>query len=206
MGVLEGYLRNRGGSAMAARRVVFRRSGVMALAALAALVALGVLLAVSMAGCGATTVVTGVAGDGGGSRMPTSAATGTPRPTATATASASAGAVAGQAPAASGPQGTLAGDVVASPTCPVQQAENPCPPKPVADRQVMIETPSGAVAAKAMTDAQGHFRVTLAPGAYTVKVAIVPGLVGMRQDTPANVTVVDGRTTSVTITLDTGIR
>jgi hypothetical protein len=185
---------------MAARRVVFRRSGVMALAAL---IALGVLLAVSIAGCGATTVIGG-AGDGGGSGTPTNAATGTPRPTATATTRA--GAVAGQTPAASGPQGTLAGDVVASPTCPVQQAENPCPPKPVADRQVVIETPSGAVAAKATTDAQGHFTVTLAPGSYTVKVAIVPGLIGMRQDTPANVTVVDGRATSVTITLDTGIR
>src|SRR5215472_11498851 len=101
---------------MAARRIVFRRSGVMALAAL---IALGVLLAVSIAGCGATTVVTGVAGDEGGSRTPTSAATGTPRPIATATARA--GAVTGQTPAASGPQGTLAGDVVASPTCPVQQ-------------------------------------------------------------------------------------
>jgi hypothetical protein len=188
---------------MAARRIVFRRSGVMALAAL---IALGVLLAVSIAGCGATTVVRGVAGDEGGSRTPTSAATGSPRPIATATARAGAGAVTGQTPAASGPQGTLAGDVVASPTCPVEQAENPCPPKPVADRQVMIEMPTGAVAAKATTDAQGHFTVTLAPGAYTVKVAIIPGLVGMRQDTPANVTIADGRTTSVTITLDTGIR
>ena len=104
-----------------------------------------------------------------------------------------------------GQQGTLTGDVVAGPTCPVQ-GETPCPPAPVTDRQVTIKTSSGAVAATATTDAQGHFSVSLAPGSYDVQVAIIPGQIGMRQTTPGQVTIVSGQTTHLQIELDTGIR
>src|SRR5258706_12471624 len=34
-------------------------------------------------------------------------------------------------------QGTLHGTVVAGPTCPVERAEDPCPPKPVPGREVV---------------------------------------------------------------------
>ena len=62
-------------------------------------------------------------------------------------------------------QGTLVGDVSAGPTCPVQSTDHPCPPKPVPNARVTIETPSGsAVVATATTDAQGHFSVSLTPG------------------------------------------
>src|SRR5260221_8130722 len=43
----------------------------------------------------------------------------------------------------SGPTGTIAGDVVAGPTCPVEQAENPCPPAVVKNREVDIHTHAG---------------------------------------------------------------
>jgi hypothetical protein len=105
-----------------------------------------------------------------------------------------------------GPQGTLVGDVVAGPTCPVEVAENPCPPAPVPNRQVRIETPVGAVAATVTTDAEGHFTVHLPPGHYVIHVAIIPGQVGFQQVTPGDVTLVAGQTTSITIELDTGIR
>jgi hypothetical protein len=76
----------------------------------------------------------------------------------------------------------------------------------VPDRQVRIETPNGTIVTTATTDVQGHFSVDLAPGHYLVRVPIVPGQIGLRQVTPGDVSIVAGRTTSVTIELDTGIR
>jgi Carboxypeptidase regulatory-like domain len=103
-------------------------------------------------------------------------------------------------------QGTLTGDVQASPTCPVERAGQTCPPAPVPTRQVQILDANGKVAATTTTDAHGHFSVTMAPGSYVVKVAIVRGQVGVRQITPGKVTVTAGQTTTVTIEMDTGIR
>lgn len=102
--------------------------------------------------------------------------------------------------------GTLTGSVVAGPTCPVEQANNPCPPRPVTGRQVTVEDAAGHAVAITTTDDTGHFTLHVAPGAYTVKVAIVPGGVGLRQVTPGQVTVVANQTASITIELDTGIR
>jgi hypothetical protein len=102
--------------------------------------------------------------------------------------------------------GTLSGDVVAGPTCPVEQIDNPCPPKAVPNREVQILTKSGAVAAKTTTDAQGHFSVSLAPGDYVVAVTVVAGQVGMRQTTPGDVSVASGQSSYIKIELDTGIR
>jgi hypothetical protein len=107
---------------------------------------------------------------------------------------------------ASGPYGTLVVHVEASPTCPVERVDHPCPPLLIAHRRVTIETPSGAAAATATTNAQGQFSVSLAPGAYVVRVAIVAGMPGLRQVTPGQVAVVAGETTAITIELDTGIR
>jgi hypothetical protein len=108
--------------------------------------------------------------------------------------------------ASSSQQGTLFGTVIASPTCPVERASDPCAPKRVAHRAVRIETPSGALVTTVTTDGQGQFSATLVPGTYVVRVTIVPGQLGMRQITPGRVTVVAGQTTSLTLTLDTGIR
>jgi hypothetical protein len=103
-------------------------------------------------------------------------------------------------------QGTLNGLVVAGPICPVESKTNPCPDRPVPNREVKIETSSGAVVATATTDAQGHFSVVLAPGSYVVRVTIVRGQIGMRQASPGNVSVLANQPVSVTIELDTGIR
>lgn len=103
-------------------------------------------------------------------------------------------------------QGTLAGKVVASPTCPVERADKPCPPAPVTHRAVSIEDTSGTVVTEVTTDGQGQFNVALDPGSYVVKVTIVTGQPGMRQLTPGDVTILAGETTPLTITLDTGIR
>jgi hypothetical protein len=106
----------------------------------------------------------------------------------------------------SGTQGTLAGDVVAGPTCPVERAEDPCPPKAVPDREVDILGTNGVVVTTATTDSKGHFSVALAPGTYTVTVPIKQGQIGMRQMSDVKATVTAGQVTTVKVMLDTGIR
>jgi Carboxypeptidase regulatory-like domain len=103
-------------------------------------------------------------------------------------------------------QGTLHGTVVAGPTCPVERAEDPCPPKPVPGREVEITSPAGEVVATVTTDGQGHFQVVLAPGTYTVFVVGTAGALGSGRAGRVQATVRAGQTTAVTIALDTGIR
>jgi hypothetical protein len=102
-------------------------------------------------------------------------------------------------------RGILIGKVVAGPTCPVEAAEQPCPPRSVPNRLVLIETPGGTIVIRVTTDQQGQFRVTLAPGIYRV---LVPqdGTRFPIQRTPQQVTVVAGQTIQVLVELDTGIR
>ena len=103
-------------------------------------------------------------------------------------------------------QGTLSGDVVAGPTCPVERAEDPCPPKAVPNREVDILEANSVVVATAMTDSKGHFSVALAPGTYTVTVPIKQGQIGMRQENTVKANITAGQVTTVKVTLDTGIR
>lgn len=105
-----------------------------------------------------------------------------------------------------GPTGTIAGDVVAGPTCPVERAGDPCPPAVVKNREVDIQTQAGTTTATTTTDVNGRFSVAVPPGSYVVRVKIVQGQVGMRQITPGDVTVIANQTTTVHIELDTGIR
>lgn len=102
-------------------------------------------------------------------------------------------------------QGTLDGVVEAGPTCPVESVTQPCPPKPVPNRAVLIETSGGSIVTQVTTDQQGRFEVNLAPGTYELKV--VPGITQYPiQRKPQEVTIVAGQTTQVKIELDTGIR
>jgi hypothetical protein len=152
---------------------------------------LGSLLALTLVGplsaCGQDTA-------GGSSTSATPIATAT---TAIATAIAT-------ATATTTNQGTITGDVTAGPTCPVQTAETPCPPKVVSGRTVQILDAQGAVVATTTTDVHGRFSVAVAPGTYSV---VLPPLTGQpRQASPTHVTVAVGQTVHVQIMLDTGIR
>jgi hypothetical protein len=102
-------------------------------------------------------------------------------------------------------QGTLNGTIVAAPSCPVETSDLPCPPKPVPNRQISIESTDGKVVATTTTDSNGRFSVNLAPGIYTLKV--MPGATALPiQRKPVSVTIVAGKTISVQIELDSGIR
>lgn len=101
---------------------------------------------------------------------------------------------------------TIQGTVTAGPTCPVENVENPCPPKAIADREVDLQRQDGSTVATTTTDSAGHYRFSTDAGSYVVHVRIVQGEVGLRQITVGNVTAAAGQTVTLDISLDTGIR
>ena len=105
------------------------------------------------------------------------------------------------APAAT-PQGTVAGRVLSAPSCPVEQVGNPCPPRPVPDATVVVRR-AGRVIASAHTDADGRFRITVAPGRCTVRATNAGGY----QSTASRVIVVRANeVVFVRLVVDSGIR
>ncbi|WP_372498031.1 carboxypeptidase-like regulatory domain-containing protein [Sinomonas terrae] len=107
------------------------------------------------------------------------------------------------APAASTPSsGTgVFGLITAGPTCPVQRADQSCPPELV-PTVVQARTAAGASVASTQSDSAGRYALDLAPGSY---VLVVGGAGWPRcPDTP--VTVRAGSSVRADITCDTGIR
>lgn len=101
---------------------------------------------------------------------------------------------------ATGARGVVRGRVTAGPTCPVERAGSPCPEQPV--RATLAFTgPSGS--ATTTSDAHGDYEVRLPAGDYTVRVSAP---VGISHGTTERTHVDAGRTTTLNITLDTGIR
>lgn len=72
----------------------------------------------------------------------------------------------GGATASSGIRGT----VMVSPACPVEQAGNPCPPRPMRGATVIVTDAQGNRVMSVSTDARGRFRATVAPGRYVLTV------------------------------------
>jgi hypothetical protein len=97
---------------------------------------------------------------------------------------------------------TLTGYVTAGPTCPVERADHPCPPTPVA-ATVQAQSASGRVVASAHTDRNGRYLLRLRVGSYTV-VALTAKM--LPRCSPVKVTVWANRTTRAIISCDTGIR
>jgi hypothetical protein len=102
--------------------------------------------------------------------------------------------------------GIIKGRVTAGPTCPVERAENPCPPAPIANRAVQIRDQSGnSVILTLTTDSQGYFQGQLAAGTYLLTI-MSSGALPRDSNGPHRVTVNAGQTANVDIRLDTGIR
>ena len=91
----------------------------------------------------------------------------------------------------------------ASPTCPVERIDQPCPPRPV-ETDVRVVRADGTVAAQAHSGTDGRFRVEAAPGRYRLE-ADYPSGPG-RGCTPVDIAVEAGRFTHADIDCDTGIR
>ncbi|HEX3605662.1 MAG TPA: carboxypeptidase-like regulatory domain-containing protein [Candidatus Dormibacteraeota bacterium] len=103
---------------------------------------------------------------------------------------------------ASSASGGAYGFVTAGPTCPVERADHPCPPRPVS-AQVNAEDGSGHTVATTRTDQAGHYSLSLSAGTYTL-VAVTGSTFPRCPRTP--VTVRPGAATRADIGCDTGIR
>ncbi len=104
--------------------------------------------------------------------------------------------------------GVLAGHVSIGPLTPVERVGVPTPtvpPEVYAARQVIIYHADGQKeVTRLKLDANGNYTVTLAPGQYVVNMARSgPG--GPR-NLPATVTITSNLTTTLDISVDTGIR
>jgi hypothetical protein len=95
------------------------------------------------------------------------------------------------------------GTVSASPTCPVERADQPCPPRPV-QTEVRAVGADGSVAARAGSGADGRFRLELPAGRYRLE-ADYPAGPG-RGCTPVDIVVDAQPLDHVDIDCDTGIR
>ncbi|MFN2609439.1 MAG: hypothetical protein ABR507_00965 [Actinomycetota bacterium] len=95
------------------------------------------------------------------------------------------------------------GKVVSGPTCPVERLDSPCPNQPESALIKATRTGSDSAAGVTRTDGNGAFKMTLAPGSYTVT-AQAPGAFGGCK--PQDVTVSAKTFAHVVITCDTGIR
>lgn len=101
------------------------------------------------------------------------------------------------------PSGTgVFGAVTASPTCPVQRVDQPCPPEPLS-LQLNADDAAGRTVASTHTDDAGHYRLSLVPGSY-ILVAQTSGMYPRCPATP--VTVPAGSAVRQDINCDTGIR
>jgi len=98
--------------------------------------------------------------------------------------------------------GRLAGTVTASPTCPVERPDQPCPPRPVA-AHVEVFDRSEQLVASTDAGAEGRFTLTLAPGRYMLTASsgtVFPSCPSLTVEVPA------GGEARADIACDTGIR
>jgi hypothetical protein len=99
-------------------------------------------------------------------------------------------------------RGTVSGVVLSAPSCPVERAGTPCPPRAVPGAEVTARH-GAATVSRVRAGADGRFSLTLVPGRYTI-VARATGVIG--STATAEVTVAAGDTATVTLTVDSGIR
>ncbi len=117
-------------------------------------------------------------------------------------AAALAGCGTGSGAAASTGSATLAGQVLAAPSCPVERAESPCPPRPVHGATVEVLRAGDRVAATT-TDDQGQFLVAVPEGDLLVRATNAGGY---RSTAAQLVEVAAGSTATVRLVVDSGIR
>jgi len=99
---------------------------------------------------------------------------------------------------------TVVGRVLSAPSCPVQRAGVPCPPRPVAGASVeAIQT--GDVAASTHTDGRGGFSLQLRPGRYVIRATNVGALATTAQRQVV-VAAHKGPALVIRLVVDSGIR
>ena len=105
--------------------------------------------------------------------------------------------------------GTLQGQMIVGPICPVEQAGHPCEPTPetyAAHPVYVYRTDRKTLLVTLTPDAKGQFKVTLPSGDYWVDVDPANPGVGSVQGAPAAVHIIAGATTKIVIDIDIGMR
>ena len=97
---------------------------------------------------------------------------------------------------------TVAGRVLSAPSCPVERAGHPCPPRPVVGASVVV-LQARHVVASAHTGADGRFALLVPAGRYVIRATNTGGLATTAQET---VDVATAATIRVTLVVDSGIR
>ena len=95
----------------------------------------------------------------------------------------------------------VTGQVLSTPSCPVQRVGQPCPPRPVPDA-VVVAVIGNVQRGETTSDQRGRFRLMLPPGRYTVR-ATNPG--GYASPASEEVTV-STAPVQITLPVDSGIR
>ena len=100
--------------------------------------------------------------------------------------------------------GTIGGSVLLAPTCPVETAESPCPPRPLAGVPVRVVDADGNVRASAVSGDEGAFTIDVAPGSYLLTASIEED--PARSVKPVRVEVLAGQVVHADVLVDSGIR
>jgi hypothetical protein len=95
------------------------------------------------------------------------------------------------------------GQAMLGPSCPVVQVDNPCPDEPYAGTLTILAEGSSQVVAQIQADAQGFYRIALAPGHYLLR-RESPGIRPFAADVPFLVQA--HQFTRLDVVFDTGIR
>jgi hypothetical protein len=96
----------------------------------------------------------------------------------------------------------IRGRALAGPQCPVEIQGSPCPDRPFRGTVIATETATGD-ASTVETDAEGRFELALAPGIYEVSIVSESQPPFAK---PQTVEVRPGAYTTITVSVDTGIR
>jgi Carboxypeptidase regulatory-like domain len=100
--------------------------------------------------------------------------------------------------------GTIHGEVLLAPTCPVDSIQSPCPGRPLAGVPVRVVDAGGEVRASAVSDDRGAFTIDVPPGSYLLTASIEQD--PARSVKPVRVEVRAGEVVRSDVIVDSGIR
>ena len=100
--------------------------------------------------------------------------------------------------------GTIRGEVLLAPTCPVESIQSPCPGRPLAGVPVRVVDADGNVRAGAVSDDRGAFTIDVTAGSYLLTAVIEED--PARSVKPVRVEVRAGEIVRSDVMVDSGIR
>jgi hypothetical protein len=100
--------------------------------------------------------------------------------------------------------GTIRGEVLLAPTCPVESVQTPCPGRPLAGVPVRVVDADGTVRADAVSDDRGAFTIVVTAGRYLLTAVIEED--PARSVKPVRVEVRAGEVVRSDVIVDSGIR